>query len=231
MTTSISHAETITSWLRQLVDPEGVVELRALEVDTGYRPCIMSGFFDFDHLGEMAAEALRLTPKAKGCYFTLNPLHRDLLARRANRVVKVGAGEGASDAHVLWRRWVYIDVDPTRMAGISSTDAEKAAALDVARAVKIHFADQGWPEPVFADSGNGFHLLYKTKLPRDDGGLVERAIKHLAKIFNSDKVTIDTSVFNASRICRLYGTWARKGDSIPERPHRRATVLEGLDDV
>jgi len=27
-------------------------------------------------------------------------------------------------------------------------------------------------------------------------------------------------VFNPARICKLYGTLSRKGDSTPERPHR-----------
>jgi len=33
-------------------------------------------------------------------------------------------------------------------------------------------------------------------------------------------------VFNPARIWKLYGTVSRKGDSIPERPHRLARILE-----
>ena len=33
-------------------------------------------------------------------------------------------------------------------------------------------------------------------------------------------------VANPSRILKLPGTWARKGDSVPDRPHRMARVLE-----
>jgi P4 family phage/plasmid primase-like protien len=83
----------------------------------------------------------------------------------------------------------------------------------------------GWPEPVVADSGNGWHLLYKIDLPADDGGLVERILKALAKRFDTDAVTVDTSVFNPSRITKLYGTVSKKGDHTPNRPWRRSKIV------
>jgi hypothetical protein len=39
-------------------------------------------------------------------------------------------------------------------------------------------------------------------------------------------VQVDQSVHNPARICRLPGTWNRKGDSTQERPHRIAEILE-----
>jgi hypothetical protein len=82
-----------------------------------------------------------------------------------------------------------------------------------------------------ADSGNGFHLLYRIDLPADDGELVKRCLKALAHQFDTDAVKIDTSVFNPSRIVKLYGTMSRKGDSTTERPHRRSSVLRVPDDL
>ena len=38
-------------------------------------------------------------------------------------------------------------------------------------------------------------------------------------------VKVDTSVFNASRITKLYGTVARKGHGIPGRPIRRSKLV------
>ena len=58
--------------------------------------------------------------------------------------------------------------------GISSSDDEHTAALERAMAIRDELSKRGWPEPIFADSGNGGHLLYQVDLPRDDGGLVER---------------------------------------------------------
>ena len=39
---------------------------------------------------------------------------------------------------------------------------------------------------------------------------------------------VDQSTFNAARIWKLYGTVARKGDDMPDRPHRISWALEGL---
>src|SRR5262249_32077297 len=42
---------------------------------------------------------------------------------------------------------------------------------------------------------------------------------------SDDAVKVDTSVSNAARIWKLYGTMACKGDSTPDRPHRMASIL------
>ena len=60
----------------------------------------------------------------------------------------------------------------------------------------------------------------------DDGGLVQHVLQALDARFSTERVKIDTSVYNAARICKVYGTLARKGDNRPDRPHRRAKILE-----
>ncbi len=211
---------------RLFIEPDQVVELRALDVRRTGRPHVESGFFDGAHLNEMAEAALRLSPLARGVYFTLNPLHPDLLSRRCNRVDWAKEGELAKDKDILRRRWLLVDADPVRDALVSATDAEKAAALETVRAVREHLRGRGWPDPVLADSGNGYHLLYRVDLPADDGGQVERVLRALATRFDTGHVRIDRTVFNPARICKLPGTLARKGDSTLARPHRRARVLE-----
>jgi hypothetical protein len=57
-------------------------------------------------------------------------------------------------------------------------------------------------------------------------GLVRRVLLALAERFNSAQVKIDASVFNPSRICKLYGTLACKGDSTADRPHRWSRLIE-----
>lgn len=42
---------------------------------------------------------------------------------------------------------------------------------------------------------------------------------------------VDRSVFNPSRITKLYGTKACKGDNTPERPHRHTGILEEPETV
>jgi hypothetical protein len=113
-----------------------------------------------------------------------------------------------------------------RKAKIGSSDAEKALAWETIQAVRDHLGGRGWPAPILADSGNGYHLLYRIDLPADDGGQVRRLLHALGERFDTDKVKIDRAVFNPARICKAYGTWSRKGDSTPERPHRQSRILE-----
>lgn len=212
---------------RLLVGPDQVVELRALQVQRGRgRPHTEAGFFHADHLADMARAALEVTPHARGVYLTLNPLRPDLLARRCNRIDWAQEGELAKDRDVLSRLWLLVDADPVRDAFVSSTDREKAHALDTAHAVREHLRARSWPEPILADSGNGYHLLYRVDLRADDGGVLERVLRGLAARFDTAHVKIDRKVFNPSRICKSPGTLARKGDHTPDRPHRRARFLE-----
>jgi hypothetical protein len=208
--------------------PNQIVELRALKVRRGSgRPHTEAGFFDYEHLEEMAKAALQITTDARGTYFTLNPLNPDLLARRCNRIDWAEEGELTKDKDVLRRRWLLIDADPIRDSHVSSAEEEKARAKDTVQAVRDHLRAQSWPEPFLADSGNGYHLLYNIDLPVEDGGQVERILRALAARFDTDKVKIDQTVFNPARICKLPGTIARKGDNTKLRPHRRAKLLEG----
>lgn len=219
--------------------PQGsplVTELRALNSPQPYgSPRTEFGFFDLAaSAGQkafgQAVKSILDRPaerQPEGVYVTLNPLHPDLLARANNRLkVAKDRGATATDKNVLRRRWVLVDVDPVRLAGISSTDEERAIARHVLGEVREDLDRRGWPSPMVLDSGNGFHLWYPVDLPADDGGRVERTLKGLARMHDLDTATLDTSVFNASRIAKLPGTWARKGDSTAERPHRMARVLE-----
>jgi len=54
--------------------------------------------------------------------------------------------------------------------------------------------------------------------------LIKGALMALADMFNTSEVKVDTSVFNPSRVWRLYGTWNRKGENTPGRPHRQAMI-------
>jgi hypothetical protein len=121
---------------------------------------------------------------------------------------------------------MLVDCDPKRLAGISSSETEKALAHERALAIRDFLWGAVWPPPILADSGNGWHLLYRIDLPPDDGEVVKRCLHALAARFDDARVSIDTAVFNPARIVKLYGTMARKGDSTPERPHRFSRLVE-----
>jgi hypothetical protein len=212
-------ARKIADSLRSIfVGPGEVCELRVIRKDN----TVTSGFFDHGHLDEMAQRGLHLSLAAgtKGAYFTLNPLKPGVLTRGgpANQLRKARTGMSARAADVARRRWLFVDGDPTRPSDCSATDAEKALARARVLLVRDYLTGLGWPLPVLADSGNGFHLLYLIDLPADDGDLVKRVLRTLAKRFNDKDVEIDAKVHDAPRITKLYGSKACKGADTPERP-------------
>ncbi|TKB75256.1 MAG: AAA family ATPase [Nitrospira sp.] len=199
---------------------ECVYELRAPKTRQG----TVSGYFNDPALLYKAAD--ELDAKVPGIYITLNPVNPALLARAKNRL-QMHAKTTTSDADILRREWLLIDCDAVRPAEISSSEPEHHAAIERAQTAASWLTEQGWPEPVLADSGNGAHLLYRIELPNDPPSreLVKSVLEVLALKFNDTVVTIDTGVFNAARITKLYGTLACKGDSTEDRPHRRSQIL------
>ena len=182
-----------------LAGPGQVVEVRAIA-----DPFVYSGYFsDPDELFSAAA-TLDTDPAVQGIYVTLNEMKPALLSRRANRVKMRLSKKDAttSDADILRRRWLPVDIDPIRPSGVSSSDEEHAAALGKAGTIAVFLAEMGFPDPVLADSGNGAHLLYRIDQPNDEESstLVKRCLLVLDTLFSDDQVSIDTANFNAARI-------------------------------
>jgi len=170
----------------------------------------------------------------KGIYCVLNPVNPALLARKANRISRQGKNDAATqDTDVIRRRWLPIDIDPKRPSGISSSNAEHDHAHDKAKKIRAFLTELGWPEPVYADSGNGAHLLYRIDTPNDPEStdLIVKCLKTLSRMFSDAGADVDTSVTNPSRLWKLYGTVSRKGDNTEDRPHRESTILELPDDL
>ena len=216
---SRADPEKIRRALTLLVD--GVFEIRIPKA--GRHRTIRGYFNDLD----LATKAVAVwSGKVPAVYLTLNPVNPALLARARNRL-ETYAETTTSDNDILQRRWLLIDLDPKRPAGISSSAAEHTAALKRAETIREWLHDQGWPEPITADSGNGAHLLYRIALTHDSENTltIQQSLKALAARFDTPAVTVDTSVYNASRISKLYGTWTCKGDDTDDRPHRVSRIL------
>ena len=227
----MTDANEITHALRLWFQAGDVFEVRVLEaVSAAYRrEHIESGYFDYEHISAVP-EALKRLLSFRGVYVTVNPVNPDLLARAVNRLRPAGRNPTTADTDIVRRRWLLIDCDPRRSSGVSSTKAEHESALAKAREIRDGLSSLGWPDPIMTDSGNGAQLMYRIELPADDGELVRRVIGEIAKA-SSEQVAIDTSVHNPARIWRLPGTMNCKGDSIPERPHRMARILEEPQDI
>lgn len=221
------HDESEIRRALAILAPAGVFEIRAPKTRQNSRyEATTAGYFD--NPDDAVKAVAKLAGRAPGIYITLNPVDPALLARSANRL-DPRAKHTTNDAEIIARYWLLLDFDPVRPAGISSSDAEHQAALERALVVCGWLMNsQGWPAPVYADSGNGAHLLYRIDLPNDadSKALVEAVLKSLANRFDDDRVKLDTGVGNAARITKLYGTQARKGDPLPDRPYRISRILE-----
>lgn len=189
-----------------------------------------SGYFDnVEKFVEAAERSDKTDKRASGTFVTLNPARPELLARAENRI-KSPAKATTSDADIVRRRLLLIDLDADRASGISATDEERALANGRAKQVCRFLEQLGFPEPAKADSGNGAHLLLRIDLPADDGGLVKSILEALAFRFDDDAVHVDRTVHNPARVTKLYGTMVRKGDNTDDRPHRRSRLFSVPDE-
>ena len=225
--------------------PGEVVEVRILKVwgkspawGNDFAKGTVSGYFD-DH--DSFCKAVREADKFKhgGIYFTLQVIDPRLIGRAFNRLKP--SNLTTSDHNVLNYRWLPVDIDPVRPAGISSSDKElKLAMIMREKVVQCCIDDLGLPNPVKGMSGNGGHLLFMLpdiKANDQSRSFIECFLQHLADKFNTDQVNIDTTVFNPARIWKLYATTARKGDPVPAgpgregRPHRMAFIDSEIDGI
>ena len=227
----MTDANEIIHALRLWFQAGDVFEVRVLDaISADYRrEHIESGYFDYEHISAVP-EALKRLLSFRGVYVTVNPVNPDLLARAVNRLRPAGRNPTTADTDIVRRRWLLIDCDPRRASGVSSSNAEHESALAKAREIRDGLSSLGWPDSIMTDSGNGAQLMYRIDLPADDGGLVQKCTNAFA-LASDDAVSIDTSVHNPARIWRLPGTMNCKGDSIPERPHRMARILEEPQDI
>lgn len=186
-----------------------------------FRPTgVAVGYFDS---WDAAMRTIESEPSYKAAYFTLNPIKLPATIP-VNPQTLTPARNSAGDSDMLSRAWLLVDLDPPRPAGTNSSDTEKQAAREQAERVREYLKSRDWPEPVLCDSGNGWHLLYRIELPNDDASaeLVRAVLARLHQLFPM----VDAGNFNASRLCKFYGSWARKGEHTEERPWRRSTIVE-----
>lgn len=190
----------------------------------------ISGYFTSVETLEQAFKTVDL--RGANVFYTLNAIDPACYSREQQDHF-VQSKTTTSDGDITAYQWLLIDLDPVRRSGISSTDEELTIAHDRGGMIKTYLRDNGWGDPIEALSGNGIHLLYAIGLQnnKENTQLIEKVLKALALLFNDDKVEVDTSVFNPSRICKLYGTRAQKGSDTKDRPHRMSRILEVPDEL
>tara|TARA_R100001591_G_scaffold3838_2_gene9049 strand:- start:1584 stop:4004 length:2421 start_codon:yes stop_codon:yes gene_type:complete len=186
----------------------------------------------FDNADALEGALKELKGEASAIYITINELDNGCLARAYNRF-ELKTNLTTSNNAVSRRKWLLVDVDPTRVSGVSSSDEEKAEAADVAKLIFDYLKEKGFDRCIKCDSSNGYHILYPIDLPNDkeSEALIKRFLGVIGDRFDNASASIDRTVFSAGQITKLYGTTSKKGDSMPDRPHRPSRVLEVVGSV
>ena len=130
-----------------------------------------------------------------------------------------------SDNDIISYEYFIVDVDPTRPAGISSSEEELDAAEEMAAEVREVMRGEGFNRYIRALSGNGYHLLFPVDWDVTRKNDVKARLEALKRLFKDRPCKIDTTVCNPARVLKLYGTLAQKGRNTADRPHRMARIL------
>lgn len=217
---------TLRQWYETFKDNHELVEIRILDPETKRS---YSGYFtDIETI-------LREIKRYEKCnlYFTLNVIDPACYSREQHDRISTRPKSTTSDAEILGRKWCLIDIDCEKPSDTNSTDAEKELAKGVVNEVYKFLRDEGFEKPIICDSANGYHLLYKQAMISNPQNTetMKNFLKVLDMYFSTDKVKIDCTTFNPSRICKLYGVISRKGSDTKERPQRESKILRVPQDV
>lgn len=210
-----------------LLKPNGeLYEVRIIGVDGRIR----SGYFR--GASKLIQELGRQDLRGANVYFTLQRVHEGCEARlQWEQFIEAGGRAKiptTSDNDVTEYCYIPIDIDPTRPAGISSTDEELEEADNVRAMVEEHMKAHGLRSYISAWSGNGCHLLYRVpNMAKDEAkAYIEELLNSLNDLYGTDAAHIDGTNYNPARIFKLYGTRSQKGRNTASRPHRMACIRE-----
>ena len=203
----------------RLIDPKApVIELRA--IGSGRTQSLLFPSSDFEspeaRQREFERVAHNLNTAGMNIYVVMNTIREDFCSG------------SVKDTDIEHRDWFLVDIDRAEPAKCPATDEEIAAAEDLADQVVEFMIRKGWEPPLRVMSGNGCHLYFRLNaLGNDDQSkfLLRSLINGLGDKFDNNVVKIDRSVFNASRITKVAGTIAYKGQSSKDRPYRTARLI------
>lgn len=217
---------TIRQWYDTFKSGEELVEVRI--VDNAYKRTYSGYFTDVNTL-------LNEIRKYDNCniYFTLNAINPACYGREQHDRIVTKPKSTTSDNDIVGRDWILIDIDTKKPSDTNSTDEEKEMAKEVVNNVFKFLRDEGFEKPVVCDSGNGFHLLYKIamKNSNENTTICKEFLQVLDMLFSNPNVEIDCTTHNASRVCKLYGTFSRKGSNTKKRPQRESKILRIPDEI
>ncbi len=195
----------------------------------------MAGFFkDVDDFVNAVMTA-DCHVSSKVLYLRLNPV-KSSFSRGPSKFLPAYSQNLPTDDGVESRQYILVDIDSSGSAA-ASDEALQATWL-VRDRIYTYLKSLGFPEPLFARSGNGSHLLYAydARVNHESNVTVQHFLKSLLLQFGPDSAAqsdideairpdIDTTVGNASRLTKIYGTMTRnklKFETLDTQPARRS---------
>jgi len=218
--------DTIKRWWQVFVGDDSFTEVRILGrfQYSGYFKSIDNLIQAIEPYSNMDDEQI---------YFVLNRIDDACYGRQQSEKIVKSPKITTNDNDIIRRNWVMIDFDPIRKTGVNSTEEEFELAHKKAQQVFTFLRSNGFQEPVICKSGNGWHLQYKVDLPNDDDTteIIKQFFSYLGSKFTDEFVDIDQKVFNKARLCKLYGTMAKKGANLADRPWRMSEIAYVPKDI
>lgn len=216
----------IYKWWKLFKDGKDLVEIRILgkKSFSGYYKDVENLISDIERFDNDPDEQI---------YYTLNYLNDACYGRAQNERLVMSPKSTTTDNDVIGRKFVLIDLDPKRTSNVNSSNEEFQLARRKAADIYKFLLENGFNEPIVCCSGNGFHINIPCRIgvSTETDNLIKRFLLALSMIFSDDKVEVDEKVFNRARISKLYGTTAKKGANIPERPYRMSRILKYPDEI
>lgn len=214
------NEDTIRKWWDLFVKENGFTEVRVLGrfQYSGYFSNVEKLIDTIKPYAEMDDEQI---------YFVLNKIDAACYGRQQSEKIIKSPKITTNDNDIVKRCFVFVDFDPVRKSGTNASNEEFEYAHKKAQQVFIFLRGRGFSEPIICKSGNGLHLVYKVDMPNDaeTTETLKRFYEYLASVYTDDKVDIDTKVFNLARLCKLYGTMAKKGANLQDRPWRMSEII------
>ena len=179
-------------------------------------------------------EAIKPYTDTYNIYFSLNKVNPACYGREQRDRIVLKPKNTTTDAEIVCRDWVLIDLDSKRLTGVCATKEEATRAYNKGQEVYKYLMDNGFYEPIVVFSSSGIHLYLRCALMNSEENtkLIKRFLEALAMLFSDEYVDVDTKVFNAARISRLPGSYSCKGSSTDtERPQRKCRFLRIPDEI
>jgi hypothetical protein len=187
---------------------------------------LLNGVYDADHFLDLIAALANLSVRDGFIWWaTLNPF-----ADSVETTNILHNRQGIGKKHITRVCWFVIDFDPERPKKTEATVEERERACGVMEEVKALLqTNWGFPEPWVVMSGNGYQMKYRVDLPAT--ATSELLLKYVLLILDKmypvaqTGVEIDTCMWDLPRICKIAGTYSRKGMPTKERPQMLAHTV------